>query len=140
MSKESESDRGFKVEDRRRFDTEGRPRGCPSPSATAGQGRLRQEGAGEPAPSEAPCAEAAALPEIDFSTFILSLVTSAMVHLGEAPHPEGAQRKDLALAKQTIDIIGLLRDKTQGNLTPDESRLLDEVLFDLRLRFCGCRG
>jgi hypothetical protein len=121
MSKESEADRGFKVEDRRRFDTEGKPR----------------EEATSP---EAPCAEAAALPEIDFSTFILSLVTSAMVHLGEAPHPEGAQRKDLALAKQTIDIIGLLRDKTQGNLTPDESRLLDEVLFDLRLRFCGCRG
>ena len=125
MTKENESDRGFKVDDRRRFDTEGHPR------------EEAPEGA---ASREAPCAEAAALPEIDFSTFILSLVTSAMVHLGEAPHPEGAQRKDLALAKQTIDIIALLRDKTQGNLSADESRLLDEVLFDLRLRYCGCRG
>ncbi len=118
-----EQDRGFKVEDRRRFDPEGRP---------------REEGSGEPAP--APCAAADALPEIDFSTFVLSLVTSAMVHLGEAPHPDGQKHKDLMLAKQTIDIIGLLRDKTQGNLSPEESRLVEEVLYDLRLRYCGCVG
>jgi hypothetical protein len=125
MSKENESERGFKVEDRRRFDTEGRP---------------REEAGAEEADARESCPEAVALPEIDFSTFILSLVTSAMVHLGEAPHPDGNPHKDLALAKQTIDIIGLLRDKTQGNLTPDESRLVEEVLFDLRLRYCGCRG
>ena len=76
-----------------------------------------------------------ALPELDFSTFVLSLVTSAMVHLGEAPHPDGQTRRDLQLAKQTIDILAMLRDKTQGNLTPQESQLVEEVLYDLRLRY-----
>jgi hypothetical protein len=123
MSKEREEERAFRVEDHRRFDAEGRPRPEARPEA-------------EPAKA---CAEAS-LPDIDFSTFILSLVTSAMVHLGEAPDPEGKVRKDLALAKQSIDILGLLRDKTAGNLTPEESRLIEEVLFDLRLRYCGCLG
>jgi len=127
MSKETESERGFKVEDHRRFDAEGEPRESAKDEA--------------PGASRSPCDDqSGALPEIDFSTFILSLVTSAMMHLGEAPHPDGKQQKDPALAKQTIDIIGLLRDKTQGNLTPEETQLLEEVLFDLRLRYCGCRG
>lgn len=123
MSKEQEEERAFKVEDHRRFDAEGRPRSEERPPA-------------EPAKA---CSEAG-LPDIDFSTFVLSLVTSAMVHLGEAPDPDGKIRKDLAMAKQTIDILGLLRDKTAGNLTSEESRLIEEVLFDLRLRYCGCLG
>jgi len=66
---------------------------------------------------------------------VLSLTTSAMVHLGEGPHPDGAVRKELALAKQTIDLLALLRDKTSGNLTAEESKLIEDVLYDLRLRF-----
>jgi hypothetical protein len=78
----------------------------------------------------------AALPGIDFSTFILSLSHSAVLHLGEAPHPETNQiEQNLTLARQTIDLLGLLEDKTKGNLTGDEERLLTQVLFDLRLRF-----
>ena len=76
------------------------------------------------------------LPTIDFATFILSLSHSALMHLGEAPNPEtNAVSMDLVLAKQDIDLLGLLEDKTKGNLTGDEERLLAQVLFDLRMRF-----
>jgi hypothetical protein len=79
----------------------------------------------------------AALPTLDFATFVLSLSHSAVVHLGEAPHPEsqGEALASLPLAKQTIDLLGLLEEKTKGNLTGDEERLLTQVLFDLRMRF-----
>lgn len=76
------------------------------------------------------------LPQIDFATFVLSLSHSALMHLGEAPHPETNQiETNLPLAKQNIDILGLLEEKTKGNLTGDEERLLAQVLFDLRMRF-----
>ena len=80
--------------------------------------------------------EADALPSIDFATFILSLSHSALMHLGEAPDPEtNAVQANLPLAKQDIDLLGLLEEKTKGNLTGDEERLLAQVLFDLRMRF-----
>jgi hypothetical protein len=77
-----------------------------------------------------------ALPHIDFATFILSLSHSVMMHLGEAPDPEtNESRTSLPLAKQNIDILALLEDKTKGNLTGEEERLLAQVLFDLRMRY-----
>jgi len=78
-----------------------------------------------------------ALPSIDFSTFVLSLSHSAFVHLGEAPDPETgkAAPQNLPMARQTIDLIGLLEEKTKGNLTGDEERLLHQILYDLRLRY-----
>jgi hypothetical protein len=61
---------------------------------------------------------------------------SALVHLGDAPSPEGGRPdRDLALAKQTIDLLGILQEKTRNNLSGEEERLLDQVLYDLRLRF-----
>ncbi len=75
------------------------------------------------------------LPHLDFSTFVMSLSHSALVHLGDAPDGEGSSTRDLELARQTIDILGLLHDKTKGNLTGDEERLLSQALVDLRLRF-----
>ncbi len=74
---------------------------------------------------------------IDFYTFVLSLGSSAFVHLGDAPHPEtGAPAApDLFVAKQTIDILAMLRDKTKGNLTPEEEKFLETLLADLRIRF-----
>jgi hypothetical protein len=77
-----------------------------------------------------------ALPTIDFATFILSLSHSVLMHLGEAPDPDTNKvEANLALAKQNIDILALLEEKTKGNLTGDEERLLAQVLFDLRMRF-----
>jgi hypothetical protein len=73
---------------------------------------------------------------IDFFTFLLSLGSSAFVHLGDAPHPEsGSTQENLILAKQTIDILGLLQEKTKGNLTAEEDKFLDNLLLDLRLRY-----
>ncbi len=73
---------------------------------------------------------------IDFYTFCLSLGSSALVHLGDAPHPEsGEAGGDLVLAKQTIDILGMLQEKTKGNLTEEEARFLESLLLDLRLRY-----
>ncbi len=78
-------------------------------------------------------------PQIDFATFVLSLSHSALMHLGEAPDPETNKvEKNLPLAKQNIDILGLLDEKTKGNLTGDEERLLAQVLFDLRMRYVEC--
>jgi hypothetical protein len=77
-------------------------------------------------------AEAGDLPPIDFSTFIVSLRTSAMLHLGAGPERDGI---DIALARQEIDLLGILEDKTRGNLTGDEERLLSQILFDLRTRY-----
>jgi len=74
---------------------------------------------------------------IDFYTFVLSLGSSAFVHLGDAPHPETGEpvKPDLALAKQTIDILVMLHEKTRGNLSSEEERFMENLLADLRFRF-----
>ncbi|HSN15532.1 MAG TPA: DUF1844 domain-containing protein [Anaeromyxobacteraceae bacterium] len=78
---------------------------------------------------------------IDFYTFVLSLGSSAFVHLGDAPHPETQKvEPNLLLAKQTIDILGMLQEKTRGNLTPQEETFLQTLLSDLRLRFVARSG
>lgn len=78
----------------------------------------------------------AELPAIDFSTFVLSLSHSALVHLGDAEDPStGLRGRDLPMARQTIDLLSLLQEKTRGNLDGGEERVLEQVLTDLRLRF-----
>jgi len=78
----------------------------------------------------------AAWPEISFSTFILSLNSSALVHLGlEADPSTGERLTNLPLAKQTIDILAMLADKTTGNLSDDEQRLLTNIVYELRLMY-----
>ncbi len=73
---------------------------------------------------------------VDFSTFVLSLASSAMLHLGRMPDPTGeAMRSDLGLARQSIDLLAMLRDKTAGNLTPEEDTLLKRLLHDLRVAY-----
>ncbi len=79
--------------------------------------------------------EDSASPTIDFNTFILSLSTSALMCLGKLPDAEDEATVNLAHAKQSIDCIALLEEKTRGNLTGEEERLISEVLYDLRLRF-----
>jgi hypothetical protein len=77
------------------------------------------------------------LAPIAFGTLVLSLSSSALVQLGVAPTPgeSAPAAPNLPAAQQTIEILEMLRDKTRGNLTPDEERLLDSVLHDLHLRF-----
>lgn len=73
---------------------------------------------------------------IAFSTFVLGLASTALIHLGEAAHPDtGEKRVDLALARQSLDLLSLLREKTRGNLTAEEEKLFDDVLTSLRLKY-----
>lgn len=82
------------------------------------------------------CSQAHQLPKVSMATLILSLSSSAMVHMGEVPEPEsGRVCTELALAKHTIDILGLLEEKTKGNLSPEEERLFKDVLYELRMIF-----
>lgn len=77
-----------------------------------------------------------ALPDVDFSSLIISLSTSVYIHLGEIPEPTTNQKEiNLPLAKQTIDIISILKEKTEGNRTQEEDKLLDEMLYNLRMSY-----
>ncbi|MEO8213092.1 MAG: DUF1844 domain-containing protein, partial [Myxococcales bacterium] len=146
---------GFKVSDRRSFaDQSGAevksagPENPPAPAPTD-QGTVNLPAdAASASPASSPTggdrdsadadssSEADALLPVDFHTFILSLGSSALLHLGELDHPDGREaRPDLRLAKHTIDIIGMLEEKTRGNLSPPEARLMESLLYDLRLRY-----
>jgi hypothetical protein len=76
-------------------------------------------------------------PPLDFTAFVLSLGSSVIVHLGEAPDPTSGQKgaPDFGLAQQSIDLLGMLQEKTRGNLTDDERKFLDGMLYDLRMLF-----
>jgi hypothetical protein len=74
--------------------------------------------------------------QMDFSTFVLSLNASALIHLGEIPDPHSKERAtNLPAAKHTIEILEIIKNKTRGNLNGEEEKLLDDVLFNLRMKF-----
>lgn len=81
------------------------------------------------------------MPEVTFSTFILSLASSALVQLGEVPNPEtGRMEQDLPLARHNIDVLDMLRQKTFRCLEEQERQLLDGILYELRMKYvikCG---
>lgn len=73
---------------------------------------------------------------MDFSAFILSLNASSLIHLGEIPDPQSRERTvNVSAAKHTIEILEILKEKTAGNLDKDENKLLDDILYTLRLKF-----
>ena len=73
--------------------------------------------------------------KLDFSGFILSLNTSALIHLGEIPDPESKQRLvNLPAAKHTIDILEIIIEKTKGNLLEEEQKLIDDVIYNLKMK------
>ena len=77
-------------------------------------------------------------PALDFNALVLSFGSSAIVHLGEAPDPTTGQKRDkpdFTMAQQSIDLLAMLQEKTRGNLTDDEARFLDNMLYDLRLLY-----
>ncbi len=141
---EEQSD--FKVSDRRKFDADGNLREESAEEETAqeaGETPLEEpvvepEGLGhEPAGTESEATEEeGAAGEINFTTFILSLGTQAMVALGLIPDPTTSESSvSLTNAKQMIDILSMLRDKTQGNLEASDTTLLDNLLYDLQMHF-----
>jgi len=86
----------------------------------------------ESAAEEAP----RALAPMDFSTFVLSLASTAQIHLGVLAGPDSeTPNVDLTSAKQLIDILGILKEKTEGNLEDSESKLLCSLLYDLRVQY-----
>lgn len=122
-------EKGFVIKDRRTFDERGEAK---ADSAAKGS----QAGGDKAERSEDKGQKRAPLPEVNFSTFIFSLSSTALYHLGEIADPQTGERKqDLPLAKHSIDTLGMLREKTKGNLTQDEERLLDSILTELRLRY-----
>lgn len=127
MAEETDTEKGFKVQDKRRFTDEGEAREQPPPETVT---ETRAEPVGDAA------VHRDELPSIDFSTFIISLSTQALMHLGEMSDPvTGNVEKDVAVAKQTIDIIGMLSEKSRGNLDETEEQLVKEVLYNLRMRY-----
>lgn len=141
-----EKGRGFKVEDRRRFSSEGelKPEQKTAPAQAAEKpsaASVTEEAAAvRRAEAEAEAAAEAAYEgsreTITFASFIVGLSTEALAFLGEMPNPAtGEPEADLRAAEQIIDIIGILREKTRGNLDSDEESLMDAILFDLRMKY-----
>jgi len=135
---EEEKGRGFRVEDRRRFSpTTGEPRTTgpseqPAESVpvkeaeTSHSSRVEAE---QPAFSSSPA-------ELSFSSFLLGLSTQALIYMGEVPQAPGHPvQTDLSAAQQMIDVLALLQRKTKGNLDKNEEVMLENVLFDLRMRY-----
>ena len=138
----SEDEKGFVIKDRRMFsDGESRKE----------EKKLDKEESAEPSleePAASPekkmhdekgddgGAEETLLPEVNFPTFIMSLNASALFHLGVIEDPStGQTTKNLPMAKQTIDILSMLEEKTRGNLSKDEKDILENILYDLRIAY-----
>lgn len=141
MSTSDDNPKGFRVSDRRAFtEGTGEPQGgAPDPGDTttpASPPNAKPASPPSAAASSAASEPARALPPVDFQTLVISLGSSALLQLGEVEDPQtGRAERDLVMAKHTIDVLAMLQEKTQGNLTPPEERLLQSLLFDLRLRF-----
>lgn len=76
------------------------------------------------------------LPEVTFSTFILSLASSTLMHLGEVPNPEtGKKEKNIVLAKHSVDLLNMLSDKFSSGLSEDEKKLLQDVLYEVKIKY-----
>lgn len=133
MAENESSGKGFTVTDRRSAAQADEPQSKSADPASSSAPRP------EPASPQAE-ARSAALPAIDFSTFVMSLASSALIQLGELYDPsQQPMPADLPLAKQTIDIVGMLAEKTRGNLSDDEARLMEHLLYDLRLKYVAAK-
>lgn len=125
MSPKEKEPEELKIVDKRHSATKNEEPSRPK----SGEGFVMKE---KPEPPE----EAAAPNEIDFSTLIFSLATGAIINLGLAPDPVTKKvQKNIELAKQNIDILEMLKAKTKGNLTPEESQLMENLLSEVKLKY-----
>lgn len=157
----SDEPTNFKVTDRRPFNPDGSPRDLPEELRAEAQAKLTSETAASPnatgsanekssekaqaSPSHPQDAEPAVkeeevLPDADdptsFVNFMMSIASNAASSLGMMEHPVTHQREvDLELAKHWIDILGMLQEKTRGNLAPQEAKILEGLLADLRMQY-----
>ncbi|MCX5837276.1 MAG: DUF1844 domain-containing protein [Deltaproteobacteria bacterium] len=134
-----DTDKGFVIKDRRHFDESGAARRQEEVTAEERKPEERpdKEIKTSSAENDSPeTTEDAPVPEINFAGFIFSLSTTAMYHFGDFPDPATKEAsRNLAAAKQTIDILSILKTKTEGNLDENEKQLLDGILYELRMRF-----
>ena len=122
-------EKDFEVKDKRIFAEEGKPEEAPEEGQEASGPKTGQEEAEYQ------------LPEINFPTFIFSLNSSALLNLGAIEDPgTGEKTQNLLLAKQTIDILGMLEEKTKGNLSEDEAAMLKNILYELRMLYVKEKG
>jgi hypothetical protein len=134
MSKEQD-EQVFKVTDKRSFGEDGSPREAAAEESRKDQqaekafaGKSRAE-----VPEAVPPGTGAG---IDFPSYVLSYYTQGLVLLGEVPNPyTNKKEEDLEAARHTVDILGMLKDKTKGNLTKEEEQLLESVLYEMRLKY-----
>lgn len=135
MTGESEG-KGFKVTDKRHFTTKETQEEDKKDEEVSLKGKQEEKVKEEEKKAETKKEEQIPLPEINFSTFIFSLNSSALFHFGHVPDPvTNKTERNLPMAKQVIDIIGMLKEKTKGNLLKEEEALIDNILYDLRMRF-----
>lgn len=147
MSEPEEEPKGFKVTDRRKFTPQGDPRpDVPSEKPDPAVERKKPESvAPDPrrptASATTKHAETAPLAGDEFLQLVSWLASNAFMQLGEIPDPVSGQRvENLPGAQEFIGILTMLREKTGGNLTGEESRALDQVLYELRMRFMAKAG
>ncbi len=140
---ENNGEKGFVIKDRRMFDEDGKAReGAAKEAEDTKPGRQPEQkpegGAREAKKEKAEQGkeEHYQVPEMNFHNFVLSLYTSVIFNLGELADPvSGKKEKDLKAAKQTIDILGMLKEKTEGNLDKGEKDLLEGILSESRMRY-----
>jgi hypothetical protein len=126
---EEGKDQGFTVRDRRTVSPDSQAESTPQQSGPEQQ-KPPEEQKAKPQAGTSP------LPEMDFTTFVLSLAATAQMGLGLQPDPHAGQTaQNLPAAKQMIDVLGMLKEKTRGNLGQEEQTLLDSVLADLRMLY-----
>ena len=124
----TEEEKGFVIKDKRNFDKAGTLK-----NETDEDAKKKEASKTEPPEEEI---KTPPLPEVNFTTLIFSLSSSALFHLGEVADPQaGENKKDLPLAKHTIDTIAMLKEKTEGNLTEEEQKFMESVLADLKWRY-----
>jgi len=133
MDQEQQGERSFTVSDKRFSARREAPPDRASETSAATSSASQTEARPRPQEDTPSSAEAEG---VNMASFLISLGTQAFMHLGEIPNPMTQKReKDIAAAKQMIDLLGMLQTKTKGNLTGEEERLLQQLLFDLRLRY-----
>jgi Domain of unknown function (DUF1844) len=135
-NEEKENERGFRVQDRRRFtSTTDEPRSDESSEQPTEHAPPAEETA-SPHTEPRHATSSAPQTEISFSSFLLGLTTQALMYMGEIPSAPGqAPQKDLSAAQQMIDVLAMLKQKTAGNLDSGEEAIVENALFDLRMRY-----
>ena len=156
MSENEEKEKGFKITDRRVFGENEGDVDVEEESATPEEGRqsIPDEPQTQPTPPSSPSPETeqtpetgppeqpqGQIPEMDFAQLVMSFASTALIQMGEAQKPEGgASMIDMEAARQTINILAILKEKTKGNLDPKEQELMDSVVAELQFRFVQKTG